>query len=417
MSTLWRWLSRLLLVLSVPVVLLAAIWTYGRMTFPTPAQQAAIDLMARDEPAEGENGHDLLMALPPGPESGLPNDLRCDERASCIDAIEAAPEASAAAIEASRERLEAAARALRAPVFRNPGTSAMPGVDDLPPYEPITSIDALRALQFSAGQTVEALDAVCTDTLGAVRWATNPDILIHAMIGIAIVRQNAHLIADMRRRAPSDPLPPSCRALAEAPDPAVEGTLCNALRGEWRYQRRMLPELERQMAASTEWYWSKPIAPLVNDVNWQFAVSAQHFASACGEKARRSASEDRADALEAPPLRWVDRIAFAISAQLMDLSAAGYRDYAVQQLDYVAMRRLLAALLQMEAMPATRSSTERFAALPPALRDGPRPLVLAADGRSIEVPLRSRRYEQAGNVMRLALPERELMPDAPAATP
>lgn len=119
MSLAWRWLSRLLLALLALILLLAAIWTYGRLTSPTASQQAAIDRMQRDEPGKGENGFELLMALPPGPEGGLPAVLRCDERASCIAAIDAAPEASAAAIDASRERLEAAARALRAPVYRD----------------------------------------------------------------------------------------------------------------------------------------------------------------------------------------------------------------------------------------------------------------------------------------------------------
>ncbi|MCZ8166703.1 hypothetical protein [Silanimonas sp.] len=406
MSLAWRWLSRLLLALLALILLLAAIWTYGRLTSPTASQQAAIDRMQRDEPGKGENGFELLMALPPGPEGGLPAVLRCDERASCIAAIDAAPEASAAAIDASRERLEAAARALRAPVYRDRRAEYLGRGDDFPSYEGPTNVDSLRAFQFSTGQTAEALDATCTDTLGAVRWATNPDVLIDAMIGIAIVHQNAHLITDMRRRAPSDPLPSSCRALAEAPDPAVEGSVCNALRGEWHYQRRMFPELERQMAAAPEWHWSKPITPIVSDIDWQLAASAQHFASACSEEARRAAAEDRPHALEAPPLRWVDRIAFASSAVLMDIATPAYRDYSERQLDYVAMRRLLAAFLQMEAMPVGLSNAERFAALPAELRGGPRPLVFDGTVNAISVPLRSRRYEQNDHLMRLTLPVR-----------
>jgi hypothetical protein len=405
-------MSRLLLVFIVFILAIAAIWAYGRLTSPTPEQEAAIALMQQDTVAEGENGFELMMALPPGPEGGLPASLRCDQRASCIAAIEAQPEASAAAIEAAREHLQAAARALRAPVFRNLRNVGTPGVSDLPPYEPVTSIDALRALQFSSGQALEALDATCTDTLGAVRWATNPDVLIDAMIGIAIVQQNAHLIADMRARAPADPLPPSCTALAEPPDAASEGTMCSALRGEWRYQRRLFPELQRQMEASDEWHWSKPISPLVNDVDWQLAVSAQQFASACSEEARAAASNDRIFAMRAPETRWVDRVAFANSAVLMDIASPAYSDYFERQLDFVAQRRVLSAFLQMEAMPAALSNAERFAALPAALRDGPRPLRLADDGMSVSVPLRSRRYEQNGNEMRLSLPDR-----AAAATP
>lgn len=407
MSTVWRWLSRLLLVLFALLVIVAAIWSYARLTSPTDAQRAAIAVMQRDPPGEGENGFDLMMALPPGPEAALPEALRCDERASCLDAIEAAPEASAAAIEALRPRLEAAARALHAPVFRNLRGLGTPGVDDLPPYQPATTIDALRALQFSAGQTVEALDALCTDTLGAVRWATNPDTLITAGIGIAIVRQNALLIADMRRRAPGDPLPASCAALTAAPDPAVEGTICAAMRGEWHYQRRMFPELKRQMAASPEWRSPEPIASLLNDVDWQLATSAERFALACGDDARRAAQEDRAFALKAPPLRWVDRVGFANSALLMATADAPYATYAENQLDYVAMRRLLAAFLQMEAMDVATTNAQRFGALPAALRDGPRPLLLSDDGRSIAVPLRSMRYAESGREMRLALPDRD----------
>jgi hypothetical protein len=399
-------LSRLLIVLLALILLLAAIWTYGRLTSPTAAQHAAIELMQRDEPGEGENGFELLMALPPGPEGGLPAVLRCDERASCIAAIEAAPEASAAAIEASRERLEAAARALRAPVYRDRRAEYLGRGDEFPSYEGPTNVDSLRGFEFSTGQTAEALDAACTDTLGAVRWATNPDILIDAMIGIVIVHQNAHLIADMRRRAPDDAVPASCAVLATPPDPAVEGTVCAAMRGEWHYQRRMFPELERQMAAAPEWHWSKPIAPLVNDVDWQLATGAQHFASACSEEARRAAAGDRAHALEAPPLRWVDRIAFAGSAVLMDIATPAYRDYTERQLDYVAMRRLLAALLQMEGMPVGLSNAERFAALPAEFREGPRPLAFDPSINAVSVPLRSRRYEQNDNVMRLTLPVR-----------
>jgi hypothetical protein len=410
-----RWLSRFALVLLALVAVLAAIWAYGRLSSPTAVQRAAIALMERDEPAEGENGFELLMALPPGPEGGLPEHLRCDERASCIAAIEAEPEASAAAIEASRERLEAAARALRAPVYRDRRTTA-DALYDLPPLEPVISLDALRALQFSAGQTVEALEATCADTLGAVRWVTAPDTLINAMIGIAIVRQNAHLIADMRQRAPDDSLPESCAALAAPPDPAVEGTICAALRGEWHYQRRLLPELSRQMAESPEWHWSKPLAPLINDVDWQLATSAEHFASACGEEARRAAAEDRAHALEGPPLRWVDRIAFANSALLMEIAEGAspvYRDYAERQLDFVAMRRLLAAFLQMEAMDPALDNAARFAALPADLRDGPRPLRLADGGTGLAVPLRARSSGGEAGLRVLPLPARTLNPATP----
>ena len=118
MATAWRWLSRLLMVLLALVALLAAIWTYGRLTSPTPAQRAAIAVMQQDEAvdASAENGFPLMMALPPAP-GPLPEAVNCGHSADahCIAAIEAAPEASAAAIEPFRAHLEAAATALRTP--------------------------------------------------------------------------------------------------------------------------------------------------------------------------------------------------------------------------------------------------------------------------------------------------------------
>lgn len=409
MSTLRRWLLRLLLLVLAPLLLLAAVWTYGRLTSPTEAQRTAVALMEAHTPGEGENGYPLMMALPPGLGGGLPEALRCAQPAACLDAFASDPEGSAAAIEASRARLEAAARALHAPVFRALDGFGTPGVDDLPPFEPVMSLGALRAWTFSTGQTAEALDALCTDTLGAVRWAADADSLITGMIGIAALRRNAGLIAEMRRRAPDDPLPASCGPLAEAPDPALEGTLCPALRGEWRYQRRLFPELERQMAASAEGDWLRPIAPLLHSTDWQLARSAEHFASACSDEARRAALEDRAFGLSAPPIRWVDRVAFANSAVLVDIALPAYAGYAERQLDFVAMRRLLAALLQMEVMDAALDPAQRFAALPAALREGPRPLRLEADAEGwpvLAVALRSPRSLMEETEARLPLPAR-----------
>jgi len=53
-------------VLLVGVLLLAAVWTYGRLTSPTEPQREAVAVMEAQPPMpEGDNGLDLLMALPP----------------------------------------------------------------------------------------------------------------------------------------------------------------------------------------------------------------------------------------------------------------------------------------------------------------------------------------------------------------
>jgi hypothetical protein len=61
-------------------------------------------------------------------------------------------------------------------------------------------------------------------------------------------------------------------------------------------------------------------------------------------------------------------------------------------------------------MPVGLSNAERFAALPADFREGPRPLAFNPSINAVSVPLRSRRYEQNDNVMRLSLPDRASTP-------
>ncbi len=399
MPTASRWLSRILLVLLAFFVALAAIWTYGRLTSPTPAQRDALALMqARPPLPAGENGFELLMALPvvPVDAPALPP---CGTGVSCIDAVEAAPERASAAIAGRREWLEASARALRAPAFRDQRPTATVA-DPLPSYVGMTEVRLLRAFDFSTGQTVAALDAACEDALGAARRASDPDVLIDGMLGIAIFRQQAELIADMRRRAPLDPLPAACVALAKAPDPAREGTLCPAMRGEWHFLVRLMDDLNAQ-AASEAAAWALPLA---HDPDWMLARSAERFAPQCSEAARQAAREDRATAFAHTPPRWVDRVSRPVSVVLDRVAEPAYTDSVERQLDFVAMRRLLAAYLRMSTLDAAMPVEARFAALPDDLRGGSRPLRFDDEAGVLSVPLRSARAGSEGGALSLVLP-------------
>ncbi len=407
MTVLWRWMSRLLMIVLALVLILAAIWTYGRLTSPTPAQIAAVAVMQEREPLPpGENGFELLMAAPALPKGGVPSALQCGDSDPCIAQIEKAPEANAAAIDAIRPTLVAAERALRAPAFRD--TREDVAFDSLlPPFQVVTALDSLRAFDFATGQTLAALDATCTDTLSAVRWARESDSLIHGMIGLALFRQNARLIAEMRQRAPTDALPASCVALALAPDPAVDGLMCNAMRGEWRFMNAALPSLmargQKQDSAL-----ARLGSKITVDTEWQMAATAESFATACGDAAREAAREDRLLVLPPATTRWVDQVAYPASVVLLDIASPAYADYFDRQLDYVAQRRLLAALLQMDAMDVELDAAARFDALPTALRDGPRPLRFDAATSTLRVAQRGRYSTQiADGEMVLPLPSGE----------
>jgi hypothetical protein len=404
MSTAWRWFSRGLLVLFALLATAAALYAYGRLTTPTASQREALALMQARTPApEGENGFTFLMAAPP-PEGAWPAALSCrGDGVSCLDAVQSAPEAHEAALLANAAALEAAERALRTPVFRNPDPSPAPE-DALPPFQMVTRLPARRAFDFLAGREAEALDAACRDAGDLARWSRTQDSLIHAMIAVAGFRQNAGLIAEMRARSPATPLPASCTALADPPDPAVEGIVCDSLRGELRWIEnagmRVIDDVPEEQRAMARWLHSPE----------QFtARTAERLAGFCGPVAEADAARDAIDVarLDVPP-RAIDRLSFAVSSILSEIAGPTmYVDYWERQLDHVARRRLLSAVLQMDAMDPQRSPRERFLALPEALREGPRPLRFDVEANTLGVALRGRHHDgtQGGNVV-LPLPDR-----------
>lgn len=196
-------------------------------------------MQASTQDASGENGFPLLLDISGWPEDGLPAALRCGEADDCIAVMDAAPDLHAELADTWRPLLLQAQRALRAPAFRDE-REEISFSSPFPYFEPVIHLDTLRALEFLDAGSQKALAESCLDARAAIRWATANDTLITARIGMAIFRRHARLIADMRRRAPQDPLPAECVPLAQAPDPAVEGTLCNVLRGEWHYRQRTL---------------------------------------------------------------------------------------------------------------------------------------------------------------------------------
>jgi hypothetical protein len=274
--------------------------------------------------------------------------------------------------------------------------------DVLPPFQMVIRLSARRAFEFAAGRESAALGATCRDAADFARWSREQDSMVHAMIAVAGFRQSAALIGEMRARAPTVPMPDACLVLAALPDPAAEGLICDGLRSEWRMIDGIgmsvgdqVPEAQRP---SVHWLHSPE----------QFSArSAERMVGYCGPAAVDAALRDDIDGarLDAPP-RAIDRLSFPVSHILGEIAGGVmYADYWERQLDHVARRRLLAAFLQMDAMPTGLSNAERFAALPVALRDGPRPLRFDAGANTLGVALRGRQHDGApGNEARLTLP-------------
>ncbi len=365
--------------------MVAALYAYGRLTTPTPSQRDAIALMSvMPPPVDGENG--FLLLMPAKTTSEWPEGLRCGATGRCLDAVQSAPEAHERALMANAEALDLAERALRAPTFRNPEIVPRPDAV-LPPFQAITRLPARRAFDFLAGREAEALDASCQDAAGLVRWTQAQDSLIHAMITVVAFEQVAGLIAEMRRRAPTLPLPDSCAVLATLPDPGVEGLVCDSVRTEWRMMSgisdTVIDHVPSAQRTGLRWMHSPE----------QFAArSAERLAGYCGTAAVADAARDAIDGLRlGVPPRMIDRLSFPVSHILDEVANVSYQDYWERQLDHVARRRLFSAWMQMEAMDPGLSPRQRFLALPASLRDGPRALRLDAEAPALVVALRGRR--------------------------
>lgn len=130
------WVLAVLLLAGLCLVVVA-LWMYGRLTSPTPAQVAALEAMrapAGDE--TGDNGFERLAALPvhanptrwPACQAGMP----------CLERVEANPVAFAQALAPLARDLDEAERVLRAPRFVDPRPAV--AIDDAGP-----SFDAVAA--------------------------------------------------------------------------------------------------------------------------------------------------------------------------------------------------------------------------------------------------------------------------------
>jgi hypothetical protein len=115
------------------------------------------------------------------------------------------------------------------------------------------------ALQFASGEPLSAVEGVCHDLAGWRRVGGNSDDLVVSMIGVAWVRQDLMLLADMLAKLPKDTaLPDQCNdALAASKD--YEFDLCPAFRSEFGLYRQM-----RAIYAASD---DKPLPPWM--VDWR----------------------------------------------------------------------------------------------------------------------------------------------------
>lgn len=429
-------LKRLLLTIAALLAIVVLLGVLSRLTTPTAAQRETVALMERDELPEGPDafgllytlGHDVpfdeidtvvaadaatVAAWPETwPESWdtdkwltehfewrrddypslFPSEAdralfcRLREENGCLARVRAAPEATAEAL-ARNERLVARAERVRGfDVVRNAMSHLYaPMPDTYGATLPMTA----HALAFARGEEAFAVRETCRDLAAWRRLAMGTDSLIVSMSGAELAGEGyAGLLADMLSEWPVDrPLPDDCTT-ALAPPTDEELLFCNALRGEFRTNRRWLADNSVHLRRHGDWgdrlEWS-----LFFNVPATAAGIAEAWAPYCRADQPGRQELERPDSSWIALLRWpcLGNLGGCVSIALSTLN--GWGDYADRLRDFGARLRLLGALAWIREQAADTGATadELVDRLPPELADPAQPVTVAPDGRSLRVAL------------------------------
>lgn len=430
-----RWLRRIAIGSLALALLLAALWTFSRVRGPTPEQREALALFAQarmQEPA-GRNAFAAMWllgwevprqdldavaaedaarfnALPPYSDPArtvtadggyAPFRSIAQERypdlgptldagpavcgwndGGCLETVRADEQAYAELIQGAARLVENAEFALSLDYHR----SAFVPVSNapIPRYHLARVLMARDALWFVQGETDAALGGSCRAISGWRRIGASADSVILAMIAASAIRAHGGLLADMLAELPvGHALPEACNAALE-PVRQEEMGICQAMRMEWETVRN---SLDAAFAASTR--TQRALGRLVFDMDATTALDAQVKGWHCGSDA---ASQRAADLrLQAPtasersPWR-LECVANPGGCLLIGAVSPAYDVYAWRLQDVGVQIGALRVLAWLRAAADDgRTTRERLAALPEALRMPRRQVELGSDGASLRV--------------------------------
>lgn len=240
------------------------------------------------------------------------------------------------------------------------------------------------ALAFVDGETDVALRGVCGMAATWRPLVQHSDSLIVSMGAVNAFAGAAGLFAEMLAELPSArSLPAECPA-AFAPPAPDEGSICEAMKGEFAsvrqaYRRSLLESISQEPL----------LGSLLTDPVATDARLAQRVASACGGRAREQLVSDQPLRLQVDAPQWEFAcIANAVGCILADIAAPAYADYAQRGQDHLARIRLMATLLWLrEHGSGSDPLAARLGSLPPALRSESRPVEASIDGSRLQVSL------------------------------
>ncbi len=232
-----------------------------------------------------------------------------------------------------------------------------------------------HALAHVKGDSTVALEGVCQDVSSARMLMGEGDNLAVAMIGGAWAERSAGLFTEILAELPADVSVPAACTRAFAPPQVRELDLCQAMRGEFGFQRAAMAKVPRE-------------GQLLLDKRKTLARSAWLLSRSCADEVQLQIQEDRRVQL-APPLPvWTPHcVANAVGCVLIDIAGPAYDEYPRRMQDVGAQLRMAGAMLWLHGQPHEEGGAMQvLARLPKELGSAQRPLRLSEDGKHVQVP-------------------------------
>ncbi len=255
-----------------------------------------------------------------------------------------------------------------------------------------TYIPATRdALLFAQGKQQEALGSVCRSITSWRRYAGNSNLLIASMVATAYAANGyGGLFADMLAAMPTDaPIPEQCNAAFAEVAPG-ELSLCEAMKGEFRFGDNAMPGLADSPDGETL-RDSRITRRFLFDAEGTSAMFAADMAAACGKPIEDLLARDIRVRSMRDERQWRGRFACIgnpVGCILSDIAAPAYDDYFRRRQDFGMKLKLLGTLQWLHENPRPDIAlAERLRQRPAHLKSPTRAIEISGDGKRLAIRL------------------------------